>query len=654
MKLRLPTRRTPEAAPGVIPPLDAPSVLPMNGPHDAPVPERIFDILTHQLTHYPKPDALAYKVNGAWRKFSTQEVADTVRALAAGLRAAGIVPGDRIANVIENNRPEWNFIDLAVLQLGAVHVPIYPTLTPEEFVFILNDSGAKLAFAATEALRAKIAAVADRLPALEGIYTYDPPADAAVSGTTPAAPCWTDLRVLGETLLREKPATGPALDALAAAVQPGDLATLIYTSGTTGQPKGVMLSHTNLMSNCMAIVPLMDGSPEDRAISFLPLCHIFERTLTNAYLYSGMSVYYAESLEKVGENLREVRPDFFAIVPRLLEKIFERIVAKGNELTGRRRQLFFWALELAERIDPEAPVSLGYADRLRLAAADRLIFSHWRAAFGGKVNGMVCGSAALNPRLARIFWNAGLRVYEGYGPTEAAPVITSNHREDGEHHIGTVGTVISGGEIRIAPDGEILYRGPNVMLGYYHRPDLTAEALDEEGFLHTGDVGEFVEGGNGMKFLRITDRKKEIFKTSGGKYIAPQPAENRLKESPLVAQAMVVGEYRKFPGALIVPNFSVLRDRLQISEDAHGPMPESDEELVKLLAARKLIEGELTKINADFAQYARVKNFALLGREWTTATGELTPTQKLKRREILKKYAAEVESIYEEKAEGRR
>ncbi len=282
-------------------------------------------------------------------------------------------------------------------------------------------------------------------------------------------------------------------------------------------------------------------------------------------------------------------------------------------------------------------MALSVKDKLRLRAADRLIFSKWRAAFGGKVNGMVCGSAALNPRLARIFWNAGLRVYEGYGPTEAAPVITSNTRYDGGHHIGTVGTVISGGEIRIAADGEILYRGPNVMLGYYHRPDLTAEVLDEEGFLHTGDVGEFVDGGNGMKFLRITDRKKEIFKTSGGKYIAPQPAENKLKESPLVAQAMVVGEYRKFPGALIVPNFAALRDRLQATV--------ADEELVKLPAARELVGAEIARINADFAQYARIKNFALLGQEWTTASGELTPTQKLKRREIVKKYAAEIEAI---------
>ena len=642
MKLRTPGRRTPVAAKASVSREVPPR--PVSVPPSAPT--RVFDILTHQLACYPKPDALACKVDGAWRKYSTREVADTVRALAAGLRAAGIGPGDRVANVTENNRPEWNFIDLAVLQLGAVHVPIYPTLTAEEFQFILADAGAKLVFASSEALRAKVAAVADRLPALENIYTYNPPPRRTLYQRTPDAPCWTELRVLGETLLREKPATGPALDALAAFFYNVYVSTVIYTSGTTGQPKGVMLSHTNLLSNCLAIVPLMDGHPEDRAISFLPLCHIFERTLTNAYLYSGMSIYYAESLDKIGDNLREIRPDFFAIVPRLLEKIFERIVAKGNELTGRRRQLFFWALDLAERIDPEAPVSLSVRDRLRLAAADRLIFSHWRAAFGGKVNGMVCGSAALNPRLARIFWNAGLRVFEGYGPTEAAPVITSNRRSDGEHHIGTVGTVISGGEIRLAPDGEILYRGPNVMLGYYHRPDLTAEALDEEGFLHTGDVGEFVEGGNGMKFLRITDRKKEIFKTSGGKYIAPQPAENKLKESPLIAQAMVVGEYKKFPGALIVPNFSVLRDRLQGGDDEADPLPGMDEELVKLPTVRALIHAELRHINAGFAQYAQIKNFALLGREWTTASGELTPTLKLKRREITKKYAAEIESIY--------
>ncbi len=602
---------------------------------------RVFDLVTHQLKHYPKPDAVAHKVNGVWQKFSTQEVVDLSRALAAGLQAAGVGRGDRVANITETNRSEWNFIDLAVMQLGGVHVPIYPTLTPDECQFILADSGAKLIFASSDKLAAMVCSIQSRLPALEKIYTYHlPPAG------EPEIRCWTDLRDLGESLLREKPATAAKLDELAAAVKPDDLATLIYTSGTTGQPKGVMLSHTNLVSNCLAIVPLIGGGPAERAISFLPLCHIFERTLTNAYFYSGMSIYYAESLERMGDNMREVHPDFFSIVPRLLEKILERIIARGSELKGRRRQLFFWALELAERIDPEAPETISLADRVQLALADRLVFSKWRTALGGRVGGIVCGSAALNPKLARIFWNAGVRIYEGYGPTEAAPVITTNHRQDGEHRIGTVGPVLAGGEVRLAEDGEILYRGPNVMLGYYHRPDLTAEVLDAEGFLHTGDVGEFVEGKDGHRFLRITDRKKEIFKTSGGKYIAPQPVENRLKESPFIAQAMVVGEYRKFPAALIVPNFGAVRERLSSEHGQRDPLPEADEALAGLPAVRALITAELEKINAGLAQYAKIKNFFLLGQEWTTDGGELTFTQKLKRREIARKFAAEIESIY--------
>ena len=598
-------------------------------------PTRVFDLLAHQLAHHPQPDALAGKVGGQWRKYSAQEITDTVRALAAGLQAIGVRPGDRIANSTETNRPEWNFLDLAVLSLGAVHVPIYPTLTAEEFYYILEDSGAKLIFVSTEALRAKVAAVLPRLPALESIYTYDP-----AGGNNTVACCWEGLRLAGEALLRDQSAgTNALLDSLAASVRPEDLATLIYTSGTTGQPKGVMLSHTNLVSNCLAIVPLIHAAPGERTISFLPLCHIFERTLTNAYLYSGMPVYYAESLERIGENMREIRPRFFAAVPRILEKVFERILARGNALVGRRKQLFFWALELAERIDPEAPISM--ADHVRLAAADQLVFSKWRAALGGRVNGIVCGSAALNPRLARIFWNVGVKVFEGYGPTEAAPVITTNHRENGAHRIGTVGQVIEGGEVKLADDGEILYRGPNVMLGYYHRPDLTAETVDRDGFLHTGDVGEFVEK-DGARFLRITDRKKEIFKTSGGKYIAPQPLENRLKESPYIAQAMVVGEYQKFPGALIVPNFAAVREHFR----EHASLPTSDEELALHPAVRQLIAAEVIRLNADFAQYAQVKDFRLVPHEWTTATGELTPTQKLKRREILKKFAGEVESLY--------
>ena len=631
MKLQSPFHRAAEPSP-----LPIKAVVPT--PADA---TRVFDLIAHQLRVYPKPDAVAHKVNGVWHKFSTQEVVDTARALAAGLHAAGVGPGDRVANLTETNRSEWNFIDLAILQLGAVHVPIYPTLTPDECQFILSDSGSKLVFASSDKLAAMIRSIQDRLPALEKIYTYAQPPPGE-----PAMACWTDLRDLGAALLREKPATGQKLDALAAAVRPADLATLIYTSGTTGQPKGVMLSHLNLVSNCLAIVPLINGGPEERAISFLPLCHIFERTLTNAYFYSGISIYYAESLERVGDNLREIHPDFFAAVPRILEKILERIVARGSELKGRRRQLFFWALELAERIDPEAPETISLADRVQLALADRLVYSKWRTALGGRVGSIVCGSAALNPKLARVFWNAGVRIYEGYGPTEAAPVITTNHREDGEHRIGTVGPVLAGGEVRLAEDGEILYRGPNVMLGYYHRPDLTAEVLDAEGFLHTGDVGEFVEDKAGRRFLRITDRKKEIFKTSGGKYIAPQPVENKLKESPFIAQAMVVGEYRKFPAALIVPNFAAVRARLSAAHAGTDSLPAADEELAGQPAVRALITAELEKINAGLAQYAKIKNFFLLGREWTADGGELTFTQKLKRREIARKFAAEIESIY--------
>ena len=590
----------------------------------SPEPTRIFDLIAHQLACFPKPDALAHKVAGRWKRYSTRQIVETARALAAGLHAAGVRPGDRIANITETNRAEWNIIDLAVLQLGAVHVPIYPTLTPDECRFILDDAGARLVFVSSDALHAKIDALRGDLPVLENVYLYQ---RSSTDGPVADAPVWTELRNQGARRLLDDPAFAREIDALAAAVRPEDLATLIYTSGTTGQPKGVMLSHANLVSNAMAIVPLIGGSPAERAISFLPLCHIFERTLTNAYLFLGMSVYYAESLERVGDNMREVHPNFFAVVPRILEKIYERIIARGNALTGRRRQLFFWALDLAERIDPENPEKSTLSERMQLKLADKLVFSKWREALGGRVDSIVCGSAALNPKLAKVFWNAGVRVYEGYGPTEAAPVITSNYSQAGHHRIGTVGSVIAGGEIRLASDGEILYRGPNVMLGYYHRPDLTAEAVDDEGFLHTGDVGEFVEGLDGLRFLRITDRKKEIFKTSGGKYIAPQPVENKLKESSVIAQAMVVGEYRKFPGALIVPNFAVLRERLA-AQEAQGNAAASDADLAKSPGVRALIDGEIGRINRELAQYARIKNFAVLGVEWTTAGGELTPYPK--------------------------
>jgi long-chain acyl-CoA synthetase len=602
----------------------------MSGPFSLHSPTRVFDLLRRQLENFPKPDALAYKVNGAWKTFSTQEVVDSVDQLGWGLHLASIRKGDRVANVTETNRPEWNFIDLAVMSLGAVHVPIYPNISTDEYQFILTNSGAKLVFVSSVRLFKIIRPLAERMPGLLGIYSYDP-----VEG----ANLWTKLRDHGREGLRDDRSRAE-LEAKKAGVAPGDLATLIYTSGTTGPPKGVMLSHANLLSNCLECSNILASNAHERALSFLPLCHIYERTVINIYLSSGTSVYYAENLNTIAENLREVRPELFSTVPRLLEKVYERILARGEQLTGLKRKVFFWALDLGLRFDPAT--SPGWVEHLKLVIADRLVFSKWREALGGRVRGIISGSAALQPRLARVFWAAKMPVYEGYGPTEASPVISVN-RPNGDTKIGTVGPVIGNGEVKIAEDGEILYRGPNVMLGYYERPDLTAESIDAEGWLHTGDVGEF-DG----KFLKITDRKKEIFKTSGGKYIAPQQVENKLKESPFVSQVMVIGENHKFPAALIVPSFETVAEHFH----PQGVRFESRLALVNDSKVLALFEAELQRINPSFGRYMQVKKFALLAEEWTTSGGELTPTLKLKRKHILQKYGKEVETLYASEEHG--
>lgn len=588
-------------------------------------PTRVFDLLRRQHENFPKPDALAYKVNGAWKTYSTQEVVDTVDQLAWGLHLLSIRAGDRVANVTETNRPEWNFIDLAIMSLGAVHVPIYPNISADEYQFILTNAGAKLVFVSGARLLELIRPTVERMPGVLGIYTYD-----RVEG----AKLWTELRERGREGLRDDRSRAE-LEAKKAAVAPDDLATLIYTSGTTGPPKGVMLSHANLVSNCLECSNILASNAHERGLSFLPLCHIYERTVINIYLGSGTSVYYAENLNTIAENLREVRPDLFSTVPRLLEKVYEKILARGEQLTGLKRKAFFWALGLALRFDPLT--SSSWIQRLKLMVADKLVYSKWREALGGRIRGIISGSAALQPRLARVFWAAKIPIYEGYGPTEASPVISVNRPSAGYTKIGTVGPVIGNGEVKIAGDGEILYRGPNVMLGYYQRPDLTAESIDAEGWLHTGDVGEF-DG----KFLKITDRKKEIFKTSGGKYIAPQQVENKLKESPFVSQVMVIGENHKFPAALIVPSFEAVAEHF----DPQGIAFESRLAMVKNSGVLALFEAELQRINPSFGRYMQVKKFALLAEEWTTSGGELTPTLKLKRKQILQKYAREVEALY--------
>jgi long-chain acyl-CoA synthetase len=585
-------------------------------------PNRVFDLFEYQLEHFPKPDALAHKVDGQWKKYSTAEVVGVIESLAWGLRLLGIQEGDRVANITETNRPEWNFIDAAAMSLGAVHLPIYPSISGEEFEFILKDSEAKLLFVSSARLFEGLSKLRARLPNLREIYTYDPVAGAKQ---------WTLVRDQGRTDL-DQGNNLKALQKIKESISPEALATLIYTSGTTGTPKGVMLSHRNLISNCQACAFLIAG--RKRALSFLPLCHIYERTMVNVCIRAGVSIYYAENLDTIGENLREVQPDIFTTVPRLLEKIYERILARGNALSGIQKRIFLWALALGKDYDPETRRSLLY--RLQLALADRLVYAKWREGLGGRVKVIVSGSAALQPRLARIFWAAKLPVYEGYGPTEASPAISVN-QVGGETRVGTVGPIIAGGEVKIAEDGEILYRGPNVMMGYYRRPDLTAETIDSDGWLHTGDIGEF-DG----PFLKITDRKKEMFKTSGGKYVPPQQVENKMKESPLISQIIVVGEYHKFPAALIVPAFDAVSKALA----AKGISVQTPAEMIGHPETRAMIEADVERLNEQLGRYLRIKKFALLENEWTSSAGELTPTMKLKRKQIHAKYAKEIETLY--------
>jgi long-chain acyl-CoA synthetase len=588
-------------------------------------PSRVFDLLPYQFEHFPRNTAFAQKSGGEWKTFSTAESLDIIAALAWGLHVAGVRKGDRVANVTETNRPEWYFIDSAVMSLGAVDLPIYPNISSEEFEFILSDSEAQLMFVSSERLYQLLAPLQVKLPALRHIYTYDPVAGAEQ---------WTQLKAAGLEGLGEKD-NKSALEKIKENVSPLDLATLIYTSGTTGAPKGVMLSHSNLLTNCFAVAALIQGASPERALSFLPLCHIYERTLVNVYVYLGTSVFFAQNLNSVGDDLRDVRPHVFATVPRLLEKIYEKIVASGRQLRGPKRALYFWALHIAAQYEPGSPDY--WVRRLQRAVADRLIYSRWREALGGHIRAIVSGSAALQSRLARVFWAAGMPIYEGYGPTEASPVISANYPGPGHYKIGTVGPVIPGGEVKIAADGEILYRGPNVMMGYYHRPELTSEVLDGEGWLHTGDVGTF----DGI-FLKITDRKKEIFKTSGGKYIAPQQIENRMRESKFIAQIMVIGENRKFPAALIVPAFQTVADYF----NQRAVELCSNREMIADRQVNALIESEIQRLNEHFGHYAQIKKFVLLPEEWSLAGGELTPTLKLKRRQLVQKYTAEIESLY--------
>lgn len=584
---------------------------------------RLFDIPARQHELYPKPDALAGKENGVWKTYSTLDFISTADAVSMGLLSMGLNKGDTIA-IISPNRPEWNMVDIGMQQAGVVDVPIYTTLSESEIAFILNDCAAKYIIAGDLALYTKVNAVRPKVPSLLGVFTFD-----QVAG----ARHWSEIAAKGKA-----EGDKAVLQRRKDEIQPADLATLLYTSGTTGTPKGVMLSHGNIVSNIIASEHLCPVGKEHRALSFLPLCHSYERMLTYMYMHTGVSIYYAESMDKIADNLRELKPHVFSTVPRLLEKVFDRIVSKGKELSGIKKALFFWALDLGLKFELNGKNGSWY--ELQLKLANKLIFSKWREALGGNVKVIVSGGAALQPRLARVFWSARIPVLEGYGLTETSPVISVNNLEENGAAFGTVGPVIKGVEIAFAPDGEILCKGPNVMLGYYNRPDLTTEVMDANGYFHTGDIGVMQDN----RFLKITDRKKEIFKTSGGKYIAPQALENKFKESAFIEQIMVIGENRKFPSALIIPSFAHFKSWCEIK----GLPYTTNEDMIKHHEIIDRVQKEIELYNSEFGQTEQIKKFELLSKEWTVDSGELTATLKLKRKIIEGNNKAIIEKMYAE------
>ena len=529
--------------------------------------------------------------------------------------------GDKIA-VISANCPEWSLVDMGINKIGAINVPIYPNITTADYEYIIKDAGVKILFVGSEEIFEKVHMLVDKIDILEAIYAFD-----EVEG----AKDWKEIIEDGNSNPQASKMKANQLE-----VKSSDLFTLIYTSGTTGNPKGVMLSHDNLYSQFAGLKDSLPLDNTDTAISFLPLCHVFERVVEYYYLFRGTSIYYAESIEKIGENLKEIKPTVMPTVPRLLEKVYDKIVAKGSELTGLKKNLFFWALNLGLRHELDGKNGWWYETQLKLA--NKLIFSKWREAVGGNMKYIFSGAAALQPRLARVFTAAQMPVFEGYGLSETSPVISVNTPGPGGKYYGTVGKVMAGVEVKFGDDGEILCKGHNVMMGYYNKPELTAEVIDKDGWFHTGDIGTMVEG----VYLKITDRKKEIFKTSGGKYIAPQVMENKFKESRLIEQIMVLGEGEKMPGAFIVPDFQALKVWCELHQIDYT----SDAEMTEHADVLKKYEVEISHYNKQFAPYEQVKKFILMKEAWSVDGGELTATMKLKRKPVLSKYEQEYKEIY--------
>jgi len=583
---------------------------------------RIFDLLTRYKKKFkPKDDVVAGKENGEWVKYNINQYIEIVNDISYGLLKLGVKKGDNIAT-ISNNRPEWNFIDMGILQTGAIHVPIYPTISESDYQYILNHAEVKYVFVAGKELLRKIEHILPDIPTLKGLYTFKE---------------HEGVKHLSELIdLGKQNPESKKLESIKASIKPNEIATLIYTSGTTGNPKGVMLSHNNIISNFKAVSKIPPMGEEGKSISYLPLCHVYERMLNYLFHYIGVSIYYAENLGTIVDNIKEIKPEIMSTVPRLLEKVYDKIIAKGRKLKGIKKMIFFWSVDLGLRYELDG--ANGWLYEYKLKIAKKLVFKKWQEALGGNFQVMVSGGAAIQPRLARIFTAAGIPVLEGYGLTETSPVIAVSNFWKNGIKFGTVGPILKDVKVKIAEDGEILCKGPNLMLGYYKDPKLTKEAIDKDGWFHTGDIGNIEETGQ----LRITGRKKEIFKTSLGKYISPQLIENKFKESPFIDVIFVLGENQKYAAALVVPNFDHLRSWCQVKEIKYS----SNREMLVNPVIKKRFQREIDTCNSAFGKTEQIMSFELLDSPWTVETGELTASLKLRRQFICNKYKVEIDKLF--------